>query len=250
MFVVHDMLSLGIPLSTLPVLFLIILALPASADTYAWQVTSIVDGDTLKMASGENEIPVRLHNIDAPEKGQPFGDRARSLLNVLCSKRTVLVRPQGRDGFKRLLAEVILPPTRSVNLELVSQGLAWTIRPTEDSPLFLAQAKACELHKGLWSDRQPIPPWDWRLGRFPGGYVRPGPTPTRTPKNNPSFFPGLQDSRRYDEFPTSSLFPSFDDLPSYPDYDLDTSPLYEDTSSYIFYYESVTITRQTFWITY
>lgn len=231
------------------VLFLVlILSIDCQADTFAWRVTSIVDGDTLKMASGENEIPVRLHNIDAPEKGQPFGDKARSLLNVLCSNRTVLVRPQGRDGFKRLLAEVILPPTRSVNLELVSQGLAWTIRPTDGSPFFAAQLHASGLRKGLWSDRQPIPPWDWRLGRFPAGYVRPGPTPTRTPKNNPSNFPGLRDSRSYEEFPSVSYFPPFDDLPSYPEYDPDPFTYQEEKTFYFLYVEKFQVT--TFYATW
>jgi endonuclease YncB( thermonuclease family) len=39
------------------------------------RVTKVIDGDSFKTASRKN--PVRLANIDAPEKGQPGSAQAR-----------------------------------------------------------------------------------------------------------------------------------------------------------------------------
>lgn len=41
------------------------------------KVVGISDGDTLTLLSGREQIKVRLVEIDAPEKGQAFGNRAK-----------------------------------------------------------------------------------------------------------------------------------------------------------------------------
>lgn len=50
-------------------------------------VVGIADGDTLKVRCGEpgqyEQIKVRLQGIDAPERKQPFGERARQTLAEL-----------------------------------------------------------------------------------------------------------------------------------------------------------------------
>lgn len=42
------------------------------------KVTKIIDGDTFETGSRKN--PVRLANIDAPEKGQPCSGKAKDAL--------------------------------------------------------------------------------------------------------------------------------------------------------------------------
>ena len=55
-------------------LFWLLPALPL-----AWQgkVVHITDGDTVVVLKGSSHIDVRLYGIDCPEKGQPFGSRAK-----------------------------------------------------------------------------------------------------------------------------------------------------------------------------
>ena len=52
------------------------------ADTrYEGQVVRVLDGDTIDVLSGASQRQrVRLANIDAPEKGQPFGQKSKQNL--------------------------------------------------------------------------------------------------------------------------------------------------------------------------
>lgn len=54
------------------------LSFPAWADVTAeGLVVSVHDGDTLTVLVGKQQIKVRLAEIDAPELGQPYGQRSR-----------------------------------------------------------------------------------------------------------------------------------------------------------------------------
>ena len=74
----------------------------------------ITDGDTIKVLSADKEqILVRIAFIDAPEKGKPFGERAKQALSKLVFDKEVELRPHtidryglnvkkcGRDSFQR-----------------------------------------------------------------------------------------------------------------------------------------------------
>ena len=64
------------------------------------------------------------------------------------------------------MAEVILPDGRSLSRELVCQGMAWWYREYApgDRELERLEAKARSARLGLWSQPNPIPPWEWRKG--------------------------------------------------------------------------------------
>jgi len=58
----------------------------------------ITDGDTIKVLSADKEqILVRIAFIDAPEKGQPFGERAKQALSKLVFDKEVELRPHTID---------------------------------------------------------------------------------------------------------------------------------------------------------
>lgn len=149
-------------LSTL-LLALLAAALPAGADVPV-RVVGVHDGDTLTvLADGRQRVRVRLVDIDAPELGQPFGKRARASLSDLCFGKTAEMDVRGRDRYDRTLARVTCGG-RDVNAEQVRLGYAWvyTRYAPADSPLYALQHDAMAARRGLWSARDPMPPWEWR----------------------------------------------------------------------------------------
>jgi len=68
------------------------------------KVTKIIDGDTFETASRKN--PVRLANIDAPEKGQPGSAKAKEALSKLIEGEEVRIDTVSRDKYGRAVANV------------------------------------------------------------------------------------------------------------------------------------------------
>lgn len=124
------------------------------------------DGDTLTLLKGRIQVRVRLHGIDAPETGQDFGSRAKQAASDLVFGQTVTVHPHEIDRYGRTVADVILPNGRSLNREMVGQGMAWWYRAyaAYDAPLASLEARAKGARRGLWSQPDPVPPWAWRRG--------------------------------------------------------------------------------------
>jgi len=70
------------------------------------KVTKIIDGDTFKTASRKN--PVRLANVDAPEKGQPGSAKATEALRKMIQGKKVRIDTVSRDKYGRAVANVYL----------------------------------------------------------------------------------------------------------------------------------------------
>lgn len=134
------------------------------AQDWTGRVVRVSDGDTLEVLRGREKVRIRLHGIDCPELGQPFGQRARQRTGDLAMGKTVTVRPVENDRFGRVVAEILLPGGASLNRRLVEEGLAWWFRQyaRRDVELRLLEEKARDARRGLWADRQPVPPWKWR----------------------------------------------------------------------------------------
>jgi micrococcal nuclease len=135
----------------------------ASTETFTGPVIGVTDGDTISvLRAGRREV-VRLRGIDAPERRQAYGERAKQHAAALAFGKVVAVEAAGRDRHGRLLAEVRLPDGRSLNQELVRAGLAWWFRRYSTDPtLGRLEAEARAARAGLWADRLPVPPWEWR----------------------------------------------------------------------------------------
>jgi len=86
------------------------------------RVSSVTDGDTLRLGTGE---AVRLLGIDAPERGACGADRATRLLTRLTlGERVTLSAPvDDRDRYGRLLRYVDVGTT-DAGLRLIEAGLA------------------------------------------------------------------------------------------------------------------------------
>jgi endonuclease YncB( thermonuclease family) len=135
-----------------------------AAQGFAGRVVGITDGDTIRVLHEGRAETVRLQGVDAPEKRQAYGERARRFVADLAFDRTVVVRATGRDRNGRLLGEVLLPDGRSLNQELVRAGYAWWFRKySRDVQLARLEEEARQGRRGLWADQAPEPPWEYRV---------------------------------------------------------------------------------------
>jgi len=145
--------------------FLLAFALGTAHADFAGVVVAVVDGDTVDVLVNRQPVRVRLAEIDAPEKGQAFGTRARQALAAAVFRNTVTVKETGRDGFGRTLGTITLDG-RNINRVMVAEGWAWAYRHyLKDRSLLDVEASARSARAGLWADSNPIAPWDWRRER-------------------------------------------------------------------------------------
>lgn len=153
-------------------------SLIAAGALLACLVVGVSDGDTLTArctdaddAPSPTLVKLRLAEIDAPEKAQPFGARSRAHLATLCFGRTAQIRAQTVDRYGRTVARVWCDGV-DANAEQVRAGLAWAYeRYLSDERLRIVQDDAREAQRGLWVDAQPVPPWEWRRVRREGSPV-------------------------------------------------------------------------------
>ena len=76
------------------------------------KVTKVIDGDTFMTDKRKN--PVRLANVDTPEKRQPGFQSAKKELEKLVKNQEVTIDTVARDKYGRSVAKVKIG-TRSVN---------------------------------------------------------------------------------------------------------------------------------------
>jgi endonuclease YncB( thermonuclease family) len=132
-------------------------------------VVGISDGDTLKARCDADGSPttltVRLSEIDAPEKGQPFGQRSRQQLSKLCFHKAVEIRPTARDRYGRTVARVTCEGA-DANAAMVRSGMAWAYtRYLTDPQIRAMEVLAQREHIGIWSEADAVQPWKWQSNR-------------------------------------------------------------------------------------
>src|SRR5205823_3500794 len=114
-----------------------------------------------------------LHGIDAPEKSQAFGNKAKEALAEKVHEKNVRVAWKERDRYGRIVGDVWLPDPpagerkageRNINIEMVRDGWAWWYRQYAPKSRALegAETEARKERRGLWRDREPEPPWEFR----------------------------------------------------------------------------------------
>lgn len=146
-------------------LSLIFLTFNVQADrTLSCRVVKISDGDTFTcLTNNHKQLKVRLAEIDAPERAQPFGTKSRRILGQLVYKKQVTLRISGYDRYRRLLATVYNAQQENINLKMVQSGMAWAYVGYMKNPVYLeAQQQAQRAKIGLWRDAHPIPPAQFR----------------------------------------------------------------------------------------
>lgn len=139
-------------------------------DTRTWSglVVSVSDGDKITVLHEGAGEKIGLYGIDTPDIDQPFGKRAKQFTSVMVYGKTIEIDTMGKDQYGRTLG-VVTVDGKSLNELLIKNGLAWVYRK-------FCKATICEdwidlefvarYDKiGIWSEPNPIPPWDFRHGK-------------------------------------------------------------------------------------
>jgi len=126
-------------------------------------VVKVIDGDTFDMKSGTEKIRVRLFGIDAPERGQAFNVKAKEFTASLIAGKEVRVIVHDQDRYGRSVADVYGTDGQHVNAEIVKAGFAWHFtRYSNDPELAVLEHEARQARRGLWKEKNPVPPWEFR----------------------------------------------------------------------------------------
>ena len=150
-------------------LLALLLAPALHAATFRATVTWVTDGDTLRVrpVGTQDTVPLRLLDLDAPEKCQPFGPEARDALRRRLLHETVQVRTEGTDGYGRQLARVE-HGGEDVGRWLVRNGYAWSMRfHGRSGPYGALEAQARREGKGLWAAPTALDPRKFRQQHGP-----------------------------------------------------------------------------------
>jgi endonuclease YncB( thermonuclease family) len=155
---------------TLLLLFALLAAAHAAyADTISGNVIAIRDGDTLTLVDKDKKrYRIRLAEIDAPERKQPYGTRSRNSLAEICFQKLAVVETTQTDSYGRVIGKVNCAGV-DANVEQVRRGMAWVSAsatlPNSLLPEMEANARLRKL--GLWAGEKPEPPWEWRKRQGP-----------------------------------------------------------------------------------
>ena len=143
----------------------VLLLLPALAHAdFSGTVVKVFDGDTITVLTDQHEeIKIRLHGIDAPEKAQAYADTAQQFAHNLVDGQTVTIIDHGKDRYNRIIGDVVFEDGRTLNRELVKAGLAWWyLKYSDDRDLGQLELNARLARVGLWKDKSSVSPWAYR----------------------------------------------------------------------------------------
>lgn len=160
------------------------LATHVQAETLTGRVVGVADGDTLTVLDARGDsTKIRLHQIDAPEKKQDYGQRSKQSLSDLTYGKLVRVEVFGADKYARTIGKVWVNG-QDANLEQVKRGMAWVYTQYAKDPAYYAAERVARNGRvGLWNQPNPMPPWQYR---HPGQQPKSvGTTPHDTSNNSP-----------------------------------------------------------------
>ncbi len=149
--------------------FFLLLTFNLQAATLQGKVVSVADGDTITVLDGnKTQHKIRLQGIDAPEKAQAFGQKSKQSLHQLVHSKMVTVEFEKKDKYGRTVGKVLLNGT-DVCLEQIKLGMAWHYKQyqseqsKEDREIYAQAEQFANLQAiGLWRDKNPMSPWDFR----------------------------------------------------------------------------------------
>ncbi|WPD24335.1 MAG: thermonuclease family protein [Candidatus Electrothrix scaldis] len=140
--------------------------LPDSAHNWKGEVVNVADGDTINVRRGKETVRIRLYGVDCPESRQKYGSEATEFARKLILGKKVRVEAVDTDQYGRTVGLVYVGH-KLLNRELIRAGCAWVYSSCcKKQPLCRELTKLEERARkkkvGLWRDKRPTPPREWR----------------------------------------------------------------------------------------
>jgi len=135
-----------------------------SSVTYHGKVVKVTDGDSINILHNGKQLRIRLAEIDAPERGQPFWKKSKEALADYVAGKEVEVVEIDIDRYKRIVGQVYVGDLW-VNGALVRGGFAYVYpRYATTERLYEFEREAKESQVGIWKlpEKERIKPWVWR----------------------------------------------------------------------------------------
>ncbi len=144
---------------------LAVLLLTSSAfakDYLKGEVEEIINGDTFIVETERGDVKVKLYGVEAPEKDQEYGRESSKLLKDLIDDEDVKIIPVHATKSGTLIGKVYLDGDY-INATMIKAGAAWYDDDhADDSKLEKAEKWAKKHEVGIWSHRDPTPPWVYK----------------------------------------------------------------------------------------
>jgi len=149
-------------MSKIAVFLSLLLPLVVQADL-SGRVVGVTDGDTITVLDASNrQIKIRLHQIDAPEKSQDFGQASKQSLADLVFGKQVRIEVADTDKYGRTVGKIWIGGM-DANLEQVKRGMAWVYEKYANDPAYFVAERTAKMNRvGLWNQPNPTPPWVFR----------------------------------------------------------------------------------------
>ncbi|MGL4533784.1 MAG: thermonuclease family protein [Fusobacteriaceae bacterium] len=146
-------------------ILILTLILSSFLNAFTGKVTSVHDGDTIKVTTKTGEkFKIRFYGLDSPEVDpkQEYGLEARDYLNSLIYNKEVEIKVKDKDRYGRTVGEVFYKG-ESINLDMIKNGYAWHYKHHAPNRFDFKEAEffAKTNKKGLWKGN-PIAPWVFR----------------------------------------------------------------------------------------
>ena len=130
------------------------------------KVIGVKDGDTVVVLDSlNNQITLRLAEVDTPEKSQPFGTKAKQFTSDQIYLKTIKYVVTDTDRYGRSIAMIYYDTdNKYLSAEIIKAGMGWHYKrysTSKELATFEDNAKKNKI--GLWIDNNPIEPWVWRV---------------------------------------------------------------------------------------
>ncbi len=150
--------------------FIIVLFLLFSLNTIFCQtiltarIVGVKDGDTVVVLDSlNNQSTLRLAEVDCPEKDQPFGTKAKQFTSDQIYRKQIKYIVTDIDRYGRSIAKIYYDDNKYLSAEIIKNGFGWHYKKYSTSKELANFENSAKLQKiGLWYDKKPIEPWEWR----------------------------------------------------------------------------------------
>jgi hypothetical protein len=101
----------GLWIRTVTTTLLFLATFLLGSDSLLGRIVKVTDGDTVTLLVERQEIKIRLKAIDAPERGQDFGQKSKEALAELVFGKDVRIETHGQDRYGRMIGDVYVGKT-------------------------------------------------------------------------------------------------------------------------------------------